>query len=275
MQVQDSPEDAERMKILRRIISGETCVSEWESPDFFVLAISGLNEKSGYTGHSYKTYCFDLLWLKFHDVCYWLKNQPKAGGAIPLSRAGLDIKRIEALGIKRSCVQLFHKAELTLGMQKGSYLSKEEEKMILEKEKSLFAVFDLQKIKNSYGLYKQETFKPKLSISSDGKQRKRVLELDGEQCIFWGTDEDCQRHEKLEAGHIIPKATIKRLHLNQKLIKADYNLAAMCFRCNHKISDYLSKKHVDFYLKKFTESTHRNHKIVPYLRRIKDIQELD
>ena len=260
----EDPQDIENAIALQRIASGEACVSELESPADFWIAISYPEEVAV---NPQKNYLLDFYWLKFHDVCYWLNNQ-QAGGAVSYVEAGLDVKRIKALATKRSCLELFCKTELS----KYS-LSQEEEKSILKEEKYLFQEIDLQKIKNSYGFCGSGTSKPRISISTDVTQNKRILEWDKHKCIFQGTDRNCSGSENLEAGHIIPKAMVKRLHLDQKLIKADFNLTAMCFGCNRRISDFLSKKDVDFYLSSFADPAHRNHKILPYLKRIKDIQD--
>ena len=272
----DIPDELERNKQIQRVVSGAICISSvLDVADWFVIAASGLEGIAEFTGNSRKSISgFKSYFLKFNDLCNWLENKSLPRGAIPISESGLDPTELKKLAAKRSCIGLLGKGERLPNRGKGSYLSEERKALIRVKEAWLFAEMDIEKEKNSYGVSDARSGKSKYSLSRDVAQRIRILKMDGHECVFWKVDNTCSNGEPFEAGHIIPRAMIRKLHLNQQLMNADYNLTAMCFRCNRRISDNLSKTDVEFYLDRFAAPSHRNHKIVPYLKRIKDIQNM-
>lgn len=102
--------------------------------------------------------------------------------------------------------------------------------------------------------------------------RLRLLNRDGYKCLLCGND---SQTSKLEIDHIIPLSTISKLHLSDELFQAESNLCTKCQDCNKGKSDHLFPRLVAEYIKRFSGEAHPNYKILPFLRGIKELQNLN
>lgn len=260
----DCPDDLNEIILLKEISKGNLCISKLEQQNTFLLAISFSEELLHLKGDTDELIEYVQYGLKMWDVGYYLRGTKPTEGVDPFE-VGLDSENIENIAAK-SCLPFIHKLEKAYGKQSEPFLTKEEEKKIVELEERAFARIKLKSLKGSLNSSFTECYD-----SSNTKMRGRILRRDLYKCVFCGTHGN---ETKLDVDHIIPKNTIKKLNLNEILLSIDYNLVTNCFKCNRSKSDYLKKQDIEYYFKAFANPEHPNHKILDFLKPIKSMQGL-
>jgi hypothetical protein len=102
--------------------------------------------------------------------------------------------------------------------------------------------------------------------------REQILRLDKYTDFFTGA---AAPHVEVDVHHIIPRWIIERLDLPRELLTAPYNLITVDSQLNRVKGAHLLKDDVELYLQRFADPTHRNHPILQYLAKVKELQLTD
>lgn len=261
----DCPDDLNEILILQEASKGKRCISELEGNKTFLVAVSFPDEILHLKGETAEAFEYLMYALRLWDVSYYLKGIHPSEAVEPI-KEGLDIEKIEKMAVAKSCLPFLRELEKTFIRKQGSP-SEAEEKEIKEAEKRIFAGLEIQSLKGSLESQKP----PKNQSSFRPKDRERILRRDRYKCIFCGMP---GTETQMEVNHIIPRSTIKKLNLNDKLFSVDFNLITTCFPCNRGKSDHLRTEDIEHYLKLFADPKHSNHKLLEFLKLIKGLQEL-
>lgn len=113
----------------------------------------------------------------------------------------------------------------------------------------------------------------KKSIAATGSMtpglRELVLRLDNYTCFFTGA---APPNIEVDVHHILSRRIIEILDLPRELLTASYNLITIDSQLNRVKGPRLFKADVARYFERFDDPEHRNHPILQYLSRIKELQ---
>lgn len=266
----DSQEDLETLTEIKSVCSGNNCLSLLDSLSNFIIKGIFPDNILSMNGSSEELVEWQFFQWKVWDVLRFVEgNNPS--DAISLADAGLPSQYLNSISNQNSCVPLLKELKKTLDY---GQLTDENIEKIQKIEKPLLSQLRLRNRKGSdssypYPITVQKQNRLKTSISE--KTRKTILRRDGFSCIFCGSNSS---ESKLEVDHIIPKALIKKLLLNESLYSSEENLCTTCIGCNREKRDYLQPEDVEHYLKMFASSNHPNHPIVTYLINIQALQKM-
>ena len=190
-------------------------------------------------------------------------------GAVPLETAGVTRDFLQTIAVERSCIPLLQKRRITSA---GGNLERYELRRIVETrlteiETRLFAEGELLRLKGLGPVERHTQARTRRPASLPIRLRDRILRRDRYRCIFCGAS-----GVPLEVNHIVPKALVSRLKLDEGLFLAEYNLVTCCELCNRAKSDNLAREDVDHYLSAFAAPDHPNHAVVKHLELIRQLQ---
>ena len=266
----DCQEDYAHIEMLKDIVQGNASLSAIEDIAYLLFAVDFPDDILTLKGQSNELYQYPLYFWKLYDVTYYVKHTEPAE-AISYCKAGLDNSKSSQLASVQSCVTLLRELEKSVGVAKGTYLSASEERLIVEEEERLSAKKTLQQLKNPGQPKTPSSRRKSGNRATSVKIRNAILQRDHYQCIFCGATSN---HDTLEVNHIIPRSLIEKLELNPQLYTAEYNLVTTCFPCNRGKSDTLSCEDTNFYMQKFAQADHPNHKLMEYLQLVKALQNV-
>ena len=263
------PEDQKLIALYQDILAGRKDVSSLDNEYGLTLAVDipkAVLEANGTSDRLFGVACYS--W-RFYDINYLLKDS-KPGEAVPIGDAGFSEDDLVALGKPDQYLAYVRNLEEYAGEPKGHYFPVELEKQSMEFERKHSAKVRLrQKLlglrsPRSRGL--GDTSRPAVPEGT----RNEVLQFHDYCCVFDGRT---RPEFPIHVHHIIPQRLIERLSLPARLFTARENLVACCSGCNIAKSDELSKADVRFYLSKFSGEFHPNNPLLPFLQRIRDLQE--
>lgn len=99
--------------------------------------------------------------------------------------------------------------------------------------------------------------------------REQILRYDKYTCFFTGA---APPNIEVDVHHILSRRIIEILELPRELLTAPYNLVTVEGQLNRVKGPHLFKADVERYFERFADRGHRNHPILLYLTRIKDLQ---
>jgi hypothetical protein len=102
--------------------------------------------------------------------------------------------------------------------------------------------------------------------------REQILRLDKYTDFFTGA---AAPRVEVDVHHIIPRWIVERLDLPRELLTAPYNLVTVDRQLNRVKGARLLKDDVEVYLERFADPAHRNHPILQYLAKVKELQLID
>jgi 5-methylcytosine-specific restriction endonuclease McrA len=189
-----------------------------------------------------------------------------------LNESGIDVAYLQSIAEKSSCIPLLQRTEALFG-NKGYTLRNDVTKKIHDLETRLHAGLDIDSRKGLRpDTIPNKSKSPRTRLLPPGL-RDEILRRDKYRCIFCGAGQD--ESTTIEVHHIIPRSLIAKLNLARTLDLVKENLCTTCFRCNRGKSDNLAIEDVEFYLDAFSQDSHLNHAIVPYLAAIRRIQSIE
>lgn len=197
----------------------------------------------------------------------------------------LDTLRIQSLGLPISVLPFIDDWERFDAMSQVSdpmlrqsvwqidrrwHLTRKERESIEQDERMLFE------------LYRAENRHRKLQRTANSTRanggavapslREQILRLDKYTDFFTGV---AAPHVTVDVHHIIPRWIVERLELPRELLTAPYNLITVDRQLNRVKGAHLRKEDVELYLQRFADPTHRNHPILQYLAKVKELQLID
>jgi len=260
-------QDADYTLKMRAICKGEKCLSVFESLNDFLIVGDFPDNWNEFTCQSDQVGRFRTAKWKAWDVLYLLDNE-KPAEAITLAEAGLSSVELESLVKPVSCIPIL--TELRKDLEFAN-LTEQRIKDIKNLEDSLFRELRIMQLKGSENMGQSQN-RPKVNVArkTSPSLRKRILARDGYRCILCGS---ASEKVQLEVDHIIPVSLIGRLGLSQDLHDAEYNLCTSCMQCNRGKRDYLSPDEISYYIRSFESPNHPNYGSLPFLLRIRDLQQ--
>jgi hypothetical protein len=263
----DCMQDADYTLKMQAICKGEKCLSVFESLNDFLIVGDFPDNWNEFTCQSDQVGRFRAAKWKAWDVLYLLDNE-KPAEAITLAEAGLSSVELESLVKPVSCIPIL--TELRKDLEFAN-LTEQRIKDIKNLEDSLFRELRIMQLKGSENMGQSQD-RPKVNVArkTSPSLRKRILARDGYRCILCGS---ASEKVQLEVDHIIPVSLIGRLGLSQDLHDAEYNLCTSCMQCNRGKRDYLSPDEISYYIRSFESPNHPNYGSLPFLLRIRDLQQ--
>lgn len=263
----DCVEDIELIKQMKNVCSRKLCLSSFDSLAQFIIKAVFPDNWNEYNGTSEELINWNYYHWKVWDVLYLIDgNTPNE--AVSLKTANIPFNYLETIENKQSCIPLLRELK-----KKVKYDDLTEDKIhkIERIEEELFTELSIRKLKGSSSGYVSEYKKCIKSKEQqvNGKLRQEILRRDNYKCIFCGSTAETT---KLEVDHIIPRLLIKKMFLNNSLNTEPINLCTTCRSCNREKSDQLNPKDIDYYLIRFSDHSHPNYGIIPYLLKIKELQ---
>lgn len=263
----DGDEDLEAVRVLQRIARGEACVSEIERDDQIIVKMQLPDNILELDGRSNESVVFEFFAWRLWDVeCLVTRDQPSCTVHVDET----ERKRLLAFAKAMSCRPYLKDVKAILNHD-GSRTDEQRKEIWAElkliEDKSM-ARFRIQKRKGLVSEHGSPNRKRSSSISV--RQRKQILERDGNKCVFCGRG----RAEEvvLEVDHVIPRSMIDKLELDAGLHVSPKNLATTCKDCNRGKSDNLSRADVDYCLQQFSPTSHPNHDLIEILETIRALQ---
>lgn len=188
------------------------------------------------------------------------------GGPISILPFIDDWERFDALSqasdplLRRSGAQIDRKWYLT-GRERDSI--QREEQML----------FELHRAKQRHGKLRRASN----AVRANGgavtpRLREQILRLDKYTDFFTGAT---ATHVELDVHHVIPRWIIERLDLPRELLTAPYNLITVDNQLNRVKGAHLFREDVELYLRRFADPAHRNHPILQWVSKVKDLQLID
>lgn len=266
--IADCPEDLPRLRKLQSIVAGDTCVSEIEWEYAFFIKLNIPHHIVTLNGTSDAVIQWRVFHWKVYDAESLVRDTHNPAEAVSLESAEIDNEFLNSLAHPTSCIPLLRQAEAYFS--KGYELRPKIASAIKEIETPLIAALKLREMKRRMKPkrnQRQPRVVERLQLSL--KLRDRILRKGRYRCLF------CSKGPpdmELEVHHIIPRNLINKLHLDSALHTAPENLCVTCFNCNRGKSDSLAKEDIKFYLDKFSNPVHPNHDLLPYLRKISNLQ---
>jgi hypothetical protein len=260
-------QDAEYTLKMQAICKGEKCLSVFENLNDFLIVGDFPDNWNEFTCRSDQVGHFRATNWKAWDVLYLLDNEMPAE-AITLAEAGLSSVELESLVKPVSCIPILTELRKDL---KFADLTEQRIKDIKELEDSHIRAIRIKQLKGSENMGQSENrTKVNVARKTSPSLRKRILARDGYRCILCGSGSE---KDQLEVDHIIPVSLINRLGLSQDLHDAAYNLWTSCMQCNRGKRDYLSPDEISYYIRSFENSNHPNYGSLPFLLRIRALQQ--
>ena len=263
----DCIEDADYTLKMKAVCKGEKCHSVFDRLSEFLIIgdfpenWNEFNCTSGQVAH-----LRTAKW-KAWDVLYLLDNQVPAE-AISLLEAGLTRISLETLAKPVSCIPILTKLKIDLEF---ADITEKQIKEIQELEASLFRQLQIQQLKGSERMKDpQDKASAKTARRISSRLRQNIFSRDGYCCVLCGK---ASTQTELEVDHIIPVSLINRLDLPRELYDAEFNLCTSCIRCNRGKSDHLSQEAIIHYIQTFENSAHPNNGSLPFLLKIRDLQQ--
>ena len=271
--VADCPEDMPRLRKLQRIVAGDICVSEIEWDYAFFVKLDIPHDIVTLDGTSDAVIQWRIFHWKAYDAESLVRGDHNPAEAVSLESAGIDTDFLDSLAHPTSCIPLLRQVEtyFSKGDYKGYGLKPEIASAIKEIEDPLIAALKLKDMKRRIKPRRNQ-WQPKVVGTPQlrPKLRDRILRKNKYRCLFCGKG---SLDTELEVHHIIPRNLIKKLHLDPALHTSPENLCVTCFSCNRGKSDSLAKEDIEYYLDAFSSPVHLNHDLLPYLRKISDLQK--
>ena len=271
--VADCPEDMPRLRKLQRIVAGDICVSEIQWDYAFFVKLDIPHDIVTLDGTSDAVIQWRIFHWKLYDVESLVRGDHNPAEAVSLKRAGIDTEILDSLAHPTSCIPFLHKVEtlFSKGNYKGYRLKPEIASAIKEIEDPLIAALELKDMKRRMKPRRNQ-WQPKVAGTPQLRLelRDRILRKNKYRCLFCGKG---SLDTELEVHHIIPRNLIKKLHLDPALHTSPENLCVTCFSCNRGKSDSLAKEDIEYYLDAFSSPVHLNHDLLPYLRKISELQK--
>lgn len=275
----DCPEDLSHLRELQSVVAGNACISSLERDYMLFVKADFPDDILTRDGSSDDVIKWGVFCWKLWDAESLVKDS-RPTEAISYEDAGIDADYLDSLAHPTSCLPMLRETqklfESANGRDKGYELNPKRAADIKEIEKQLFASIKLRAMKQ--GMTKRKpTTTPKSPKTSGNpqvspKRRNEILQKNNYRCVFCGND--ASDGAKLEVNHIIPRNLIKKLHLDSALHTTPENLCVTCFSCNRGKSDNLASKDIEYYCNAFSNPEHPNHGLLPYLRKISELQTL-
>lgn len=264
----DSSEDIEMLTEIKSVCFGTNCISSLESPHTFMIKGVFPDNILSLDGTSEEIVEWQYYHWKLWDVLYFIKGGEPAE-AVPLKVASLSSQYLESISNQSSCIPMLK--ELKKFLDFGELTNDDILKIqkLEEKVLSQSRLVSLKGSDTSYAAIRSslKATQPRAALSE--KIRKSVLRRDNYSCIFCGSTSN---ESRLEVDHIIPRALIKKIKLDEKLYTSEENLCTTCINCNREKSDYMQPKDIAHYIRMFGKIDHPNHAIVPFLINIQSLQ---
>ncbi len=275
----DCPEDLPRLRELQSVVAGDACISSLERDYMLFVKAEFPDDILTRDGSSDDVIIWGVFYWKLWDAESLVKDS-RPTEAISYEDAGIDADYLDSLAHLTSCLPMLRETQTLFesdnGKYKGYELKPKRVAAIKEIEKQLFASIKLQKMKQ--GMTKRKpTTTPKSTKTSGNPQvspklRSEILQKNNYRCVFCGNG--ASDGAKLEVDHIIPRSLIKKLHLDSALHMDPKNLCVTCFSCNRGKSDNLATEDIEYYRNTFSNPEHPNYGLLPYLKKISELQTL-
>lgn len=275
----DCPEDLPRLRELQSVVAGDACISSLERDYMLFVKAEFSDDILKRDGSSDDVIKWGVFYWKIWDAESLVKDS-RPTEAISYEDAGIDADFLDSLAHPTSCLPMLRETQKLFESENGKYkgyeLKPKRVAAIKEIEKQLFASIKIRKMKQ--GMTKQKpTTTPKSTKTASNPQvspklRNDILRKNNYRCVLCGND--ASDNAKLEVDHIIPRNLIDKLHLDSALHTDSKNLCATCFRCNRGKSDNLATEDIEYYCNIFSDPEHPNHGLLPYLRKISELQTL-
>ena len=270
--VADCPEDLPRLRKLQSIVAGDICVSEIEWDHAFFVKLDIPHDIVTLDGTSDAVIRWRIFHWKVYDAESLVRDDHNPAEAVSLESAGIDTDFLDLLAHPTSCIPFLRQAEIyfSKGDYKGYELKPEIASAIKEIEDPLIAALKLKDMKRRIKPRRNQ-WQPNVVRTPQlpPMLRDRILRKNKYRCLFCGKG---SIDTELEVHHIIPRSLVNKLHLDPALHTAPENLCVTCFNCNRGKSDSLAKEDIEYYLDTFSSPVHPNHDLLPYLRKISDLQ---
>jgi hypothetical protein len=267
----DCKEDIELINQMKKVCTGKTCLSSFDGLNNFYIKAEFPENWNDYYGETGEC----IYWHYYHwnvwDVLYLIENN-KPYEAVSLEDAGIPFGYLETLENTNSCIPMLKELRKSI---KYAELTKEKIESIEKYEDKVLSQIKLKILKGSANsFFEEKSLKKQIGkdkIVSE-KLRKEVLRRDNYRCVFCGSSAE---DSKLEVDHIIPKAIIKKMNLDDGLHLALFNLCTACISCNREKSDFLQPEDIEHYIRTFDKSNHPNQRILQYLLKIRELQNIN
>ena len=268
----DCPEDLPYLHRVQSVAQGHTCVAQLEQSHELLLKAefpADILERDGSSEEviRWRAYCWKL-W----DVHSLIGDRHLPAEAIQISEAGVDFHFIGSLAHPISCLPMLRKTQevfpqgYTLTQEIASALERMETPLIASLQLHAMKMKQLKPAANSSS--RPIPTHPRISSSL----RDEILRRDGYRCIFCGQGSS---EASLEVNHIIPRSLIDKLHLGSSLHTSPHNLCVACFACNRGKRDNLRAEDIGYYRSRFSDKGHPNHDILPHLKKLSELQDLE
>jgi hypothetical protein len=146
-------------------------------------------------------------------------------------------------------------------------LSRKKREWIQTEEQKLFELHRAEQRHRRLRPAKNSTLVAVASVSPS--LREQILRLDKYTCFFTGS---APPTVEVDVHHIISRRIIEILELPRELLAAPYNLITVESQLNRVKGAHLFRLDVERYFERFADRGHRNHPILQYLAKIKDLQ---
>ena len=229
-------------------------------------------------------HCWQCFHWKVHDVAWWflhgvrLADVPCPSQTMSLEEAGITSEALGAIGAPTSCIPLLRERRVdeytdANGRRRHLFTRKQLATLAYLDERVL-ATPDcawLETIPKTFGTdARHAAGRTKQPGSISCGLRYRIFRRDRYRCAF------CRHSDTaIQVHHIIPRSFVSKLDLHGSLFDAEYNLITACTDCNSAKSDRLTTDDIRCYIDLFGDPAHPNHRILPYLRRLSDLQSLE
>ncbi len=275
----DCPEDLTCLRELQSVVAGDACISSLEYDYMLFVKAVFPNDIQARDGSSDDVIKWGVFYWKLWDAETLVKDSRPAE-AVSYEDAGINYEFLDSLAHPTSCLPMLRETQKLFesdnGKNKGYELKPERVSAIKEIEQQLFASFKLRKMKQ--GMTKRKPTTTSKSTKTSGnpqvppKLRNDILRKNHYRCMLCGNS--ASDGAKLEVDHIISRNLIKKLHLDSALHTAPENLCIKCFSCNRGKSDNLTTEDNEYYRNEFSNPEHPNHGLLPYLKKISELQAL-
>jgi hypothetical protein len=265
----DCEEDLFLIERMKSVCSGLNDLSVFDSTFDFIIKAEFPGDWGSYMGRTDRSIVWSYCYWKIKDLFHYLD-----GNSAPVESVHVD--KIEISQIQSD---LIYSSKSVIPMLKQySKLTKSESSFdrYFDQIRMIEARIKTLQVGNKSKSVKTKALPPSLNSSKvrliSPAVRTRILDRDGYRCILCGANSDSSR---FHIDHIIPVSIICKLHLAEELLVSGLNLCVKCENCNHGKSDNLFPNMVVEYMNRFMPPDHPNHKLMPLLLAIHDMQKSD
>lgn len=257
----DCKEDLEYISLLKRVLRDEVCISCFDDGWNFILIAEINNEYIDLDGSTNSQISWSYYYWKIKDVVNYINGiQPVE--AVSVDSIGITEQFLLEKRSEKSCLPILNEIKK---IYKIEYANNAELESILELESRIQSKSKLKALMDSDNIFGN----PKRKADIRDNQRMRILARDNRKCVLCGSS---QENSALDVDHIIPKSLIEKLSLTPELLSAEFNLAALCQKCNRTKRDYLPVNIITTFISLATNQTHPNHRLLPILIKLSHLQ---